>query len=121
DYTAASQYWSDYLADYDQQTVIPQKKSSGRSDVYIADNLVFELGEALTAKMHRVAKQHQLTLNTLMQAAWGIILQKYNNTGDAVFGGVVSGRPAEIPGIESMIGLFINTIPIRVVCEADDR
>jgi len=121
DYTAASQYWSDYLSDYDQQTVLPQKKSSGRSDVYIADNLVFELGEALTAKMHRVAKQHQLTLNTLMQAAWGIILQKYNNTGDAVFGGVVSGRPAEIPGIESMIGLFINTIPIRVVCEADDR
>ncbi|WP_139070811.1 condensation domain-containing protein, partial [Paenibacillus sp. KS1] len=121
DYTAASQYWSDYLSDYDQQTVLPQKKSSGRSDVYISDNLVFELGEALTAKMHRVAKQHQLTLNTLMQAAWGIILQKYNNTGDAVFGGVVSGRPAEIPGIESMIGLFINTIPIRVVCEADDR
>ncbi|WP_241752459.1 non-ribosomal peptide synthetase, partial [Paenibacillus alvei] len=121
DYNAASAYWIDYLAGYEQQTVLPQKKSSGRSDVYTAENLVFSLGDALTAKMNRVAKQHQVTLNTLMQTVWGIMLQKYNGTGDAVFGGVVSGRPAEIPGIELMIGLFINTIPIRVACEEHNR
>ncbi|NLD46803.1 MAG: amino acid adenylation domain-containing protein, partial [Clostridiaceae bacterium] len=56
----------------------------------------------------------QVTLNTVFQCLWGILLQKYNNTDDVVFGTVVSGRPSSIPGIESMVGLFINTVPVRV-------
>nr|WP_083858705.1 non-ribosomal peptide synthetase [Paenibacillus sp. OSY-SE] len=116
---AASAYWANYLAGYDQQTVLPQAKGQGRSDEYAAERILCELGKALTGRMSHVAKQHQVTLNTLMQAAWAILLQKYNGTDDVVFGGVVSGRPAEIPGIEAMIGLFINTIPVRVTCEAE--
>ncbi|WP_211234359.1 non-ribosomal peptide synthase/polyketide synthase, partial [Paenibacillus taiwanensis] len=119
DNDAASKYWSDYLAGYDQQTLLPQGKLQGRSDGYMAEHIVFELGESLSSNMSRVAKKHQVTLNTLLQAAWGIILQKYNGTDDVVFGGVVSGRPAEVAGIESMIGLFINTIPIRVTCDVE--
>ncbi|MEI2393179.1 condensation domain-containing protein, partial [Priestia megaterium] len=57
--------------------------------------------------------------NTAIQTIWGILLQKYNNSKDVVFGTVVSGRPEEIPGIENMIGLFINTIPVRV-CSGKD-
>ncbi|ASZ61283.1 hypothetical protein CLD04_08935 [Bacillus subtilis] len=53
-------------------------------------------------------------MNTVMQAIWGVLLQKYNNSNDVVFGSVVSGRPEGIPGIENMIGMFINTIPVRV-------
>ncbi|MCY8819129.1 condensation domain-containing protein, partial [Bacillus atrophaeus] len=58
-------------------------------------------------------------LNTLIQTLWGILLQKYSGTGDVVFGSVVSGRPADIPGVEQMIGLFINTIPVRIRCDED--
>ncbi|MDP1513505.1 condensation domain-containing protein, partial [Paenibacillus ottowii] len=59
----------------------------------------------------------QVTINTLIQTVWGVLLQKYNNSSDVVFGSVVSGRPGDIPGVEYMIGLFINTIPVRVQSE----
>lgn len=58
-----------------------------------------------------------MTVNTLIQTVWGVLLQKYNNSSDVVFGSVVSGRPGDIPGVEHMIGLFINTIPVRVQSE----
>ncbi|MCM3340480.1 non-ribosomal peptide synthase/polyketide synthase [Paenibacillus sp. MER TA 81-3] len=119
DEEAAAGYWSEYLAGYDQQTVLPQGKTQGRDEAYVLEHVVCELGKTLTGRMSQLAKQHSVTLNTLLQAAWGIILQKYNGTDDVVFGGVVSGRPAAIPGIETMIGLFINTIPVRVACAAE--
>ncbi|GDY58183.1 hypothetical protein SVIO_088060 [Streptomyces violaceusniger] len=55
-----------------------------------------------------------LTLNTLVQAGWGILLGRLTGRDDVVFGTTVSGRPAEIPGVESMVGLFINTVPLRL-------
>ncbi|WP_211234360.1 non-ribosomal peptide synthase/polyketide synthase, partial [Paenibacillus taiwanensis] len=115
----AAQYWDNYLAGYDQQTIVPRGSTTDRSGVpYVLAHATANLSVELSARMQRVAKQHQVTLNTLVQAAWGVLLQKYNGTEDVVFGSVVSGRPAEIAGIESMIGLFINTIPVRVCCEA---
>ncbi|MFB6367712.1 amino acid adenylation domain-containing protein, partial [Paenibacillus elgii] len=115
---AAARYWSEYLSGYEGQTALPLRKTDLPNGGYVPDHVVCELGKSLTERMDRVAKQHQVTMNTLLQAAWGVMLQKYNGTGDVVFGSVVSGRPAEIPGIEEMIGLFINTIPVRVACEA---
>ena len=54
----------------------------------------------------------RVTINTFFQAVWGILLQNYNATDDVVFGSVVSVRPPVIPGIESMVGLFVNTVPM---------
>ncbi|WP_142332382.1 condensation domain-containing protein, partial [Bacillus cereus] len=50
----------------------------------------------------------------------GVLLQRYNNSTDVVFGSVVSGRPSEIVGVQNIIGLFINTIPVRIRCEAEE-
>ncbi|PUA36864.1 non-ribosomal peptide synthetase, partial [Paenibacillus elgii] len=119
DMEAAARYWTGFLAGYDSQTTLPQGKLHNKDGEYTEANILRSLGKSLTERMSRIAKQHQVTVNTLMQAAWGIILQKYNGTDDAVFGSVVSGRSAEIAGIEEMIGLFINTIPVRVSCEAE--
>nr|ACA97576.1 PmxA [Paenibacillus polymyxa] len=116
---AASGYWTAFLADYEGQTVLPGQKEPAPSGIFTADHVTAELGKDLSERMDRVAKQRLVTVNTLLQAAWGVMLQKYNGTNDAVFGSVVAGRPAEIPGIESMIGLFINTVPVRVTSEAD--
>ncbi|WP_260989988.1 amino acid adenylation domain-containing protein [Paenibacillus xylanexedens] len=58
-------------------------------------------------------------MNSMMQTAWGLLLCRYNNTDDAVFGAVVSGRPAEIDAVENMVGLFINTLPVRLSMNAD--
>jgi thioesterase domain-containing protein/acyl carrier protein len=60
------------------------------------------------------ARRHQLTLNILIQGAWGLLLSRYSGRRDVVFGCTVSGRPAELPGIESMTGMFINNLPLRV-------
>ncbi|QYK69501.1 D-alanine--D-alanyl carrier protein ligase [Paenibacillus sp. S02] len=116
---AASGYWTAYLSGYEGQTVLPGQKETASNGRFTADHVTAELGKDLSERMDRVAKQRLVTVNTLLQAAWGVMLQKYNGTNDAVFGSVVAGRPAEIPGIESMIGLFINTVPVRVTSEAD--
>ncbi|WP_420540600.1 non-ribosomal peptide synthase/polyketide synthase [Paenibacillus dendritiformis] len=120
DAAKASRYWSEYLAGYDQQTKLPQEKTQLKQGAFEAAEFDVELSKELTGQIKRVARQQQVTLNTFMQTVWGLVLQVYNNSEDVVFGSVVSGRPAEIPGIESMIGLFINTIPVRIQAKAEE-
>ncbi|MFI8007292.1 amino acid adenylation domain-containing protein [Streptomyces sp. NPDC086010] len=76
--------------------------------------LVLELDAATTQRLRDTARAHRLTLNTLIQGAWGVLLAHLTGRPDVVFGTTVSGRPPEVPGVESMIGLFINTVPVRV-------
>ncbi|VVP79795.1 D-alanine--poly(phosphoribitol) ligase subunit 1 [Pseudomonas fluorescens] len=63
-------------------------------------------------RLNAAARQHKVTLNTLMQAAWLLLLQRYTRQDTVVFGATVSGRPVELAGIEKQIGLFINTLPV---------
>jgi amino acid adenylation domain-containing protein/non-ribosomal peptide synthase protein (TIGR01720 family) len=72
------------------------------------------LSAASTEKLGAFARQHGLTLNTLVQGAWALLLGHHAGTRDVVFGTTVSGRPAELSGVEAMVGLFINTLPLRV-------
>jgi amino acid adenylation domain-containing protein len=78
-----------------------------------------KLPEPLTARLQQLAQQHRLTLNTIVQGAWAILLSRYSGERDVLFGTTVSGRPADLPGVESMIGMFINTLPVRVQVEPD--
>ncbi|MGN4561912.1 amino acid adenylation domain-containing protein [Bacillus cereus group sp. MYBK5-2] len=116
----ASKYWNDYLTGYEGQTELPKTTSSVRDVKYILKHLTFDLDKELTERLKQVASENQVTINILMQTVWGMLLQKYNSSQDVVFGSVVSGRPADIPGIENMIGLFINTIPVRIHCDAKE-
>ncbi|MEA2692206.1 MAG: hypothetical protein QOJ16_1593, partial [Acidobacteriota bacterium] len=72
------------------------------------------LPAGVLARLLRFARQHQLTLSAVAQSLWGLLLARSSGEEDVVFGAVVSGRPAELPGVETMIGLFINTLPVRV-------
>ena len=74
-----------------------------------------------TAALKSAAKQSRLTLNTIVQGAWALLLSHYGAVRDVVFGVNVSGRPASLPGVESMIGIFINTLPLRVSVDAESR
>ncbi|HEV7668968.1 MAG TPA: amino acid adenylation domain-containing protein, partial [Thermoanaerobaculia bacterium] len=69
--------------------------------------------------LQEFSRRNQLTLNTLTQAAWGLLLARYSGESDVVFGAVTSGRPAALPGVERMVGMFLNTLPVRV--RNDDR
>src|SRR4029078_7905958 len=72
------------------------------------------LGTARSADIHRTARELALTLNTVMQTVWGILLGRLSGRDDVVFGVTVAGRPAELAGVEQMVGLFINTLPLRM-------
>ncbi|WP_081481590.1 non-ribosomal peptide synthetase [Paenibacillus elgii] len=116
----ASDYWKLYLEGYEQQLLLPKSRAHDKAAAYLPEKLSFNLGAELTRRIHKVTRKHQVTSNTLMQTVWGILLQKYNGYKDVVFGSVVSGRPSELSGIENMIGLFINTVPVRIRCEGED-
>ncbi|MDX3071016.1 non-ribosomal peptide synthase/polyketide synthase [Streptomyces sp. MI02-7b] len=73
-----------------------------------------EADERLTEALGTLARRRGLTVNTLVQAAWAIVLSRLTGRDDVVFGATVAGRPPELDGVESMIGLFINTVPVRV-------
>ncbi|HEX9981849.1 MAG TPA: amino acid adenylation domain-containing protein, partial [Thermoanaerobaculia bacterium] len=74
----------------------------------------FMLGTAETQRLEAFARTHHTTVNTLMQLAWGTLLHRYSGESQVVFGAITSGRPAEVRGIEEMIGLFINTVPVKI-------
>ncbi|NHU49726.1 condensation domain-containing protein, partial [Rhodococcus sp. A14] len=75
---------------------------------------VVTLTTAQTDALRTVARTHDLTLHTIVDTAWALVLATHTGTTDITFGTTVSGRPPHIPGIETMIGLFINTIPVRI-------
>ena len=83
------------------------------------DNRKTRLSKEKTASLQSFARRHQLTLNTLAQAAWAIVLSRYSGEPDVVFGGVVSGRPADLEGVEAMAGVLVNTLPVRVQVPRD--
>ena len=69
---------------------------------------------AETVDLEKLAQNNHVTLNIILQAAWGYLLSRYTNEQTVVFGTTVSGRPANLSKVEQMIGLFINTIPVRI-------
>src|SRR5262249_41819527 len=89
-----------------------QHASSGAAWTHKEQQLC--LSVALTTSLRQLAGRLHLTLNTIVQGAWALLLSRYSGASDVVFGVTVSGRPPELPGIEQMIGLFINTLPLRV-------
>ena len=111
---AAASYWEEYLEGYEQLASLPKQKSVPLDGDYRQEESSFAISGALREKLEDIAKNNNVTLNTIIQTVWGIILQRYNNADDIVFGAVVSGRPYDITGIEKMVGLFINTIPVRI-------
>jgi amino acid adenylation domain-containing protein/non-ribosomal peptide synthase protein (TIGR01720 family) len=111
-------YWNDYLAGYDTVSPLPHTKVR-EEGAFLDRELKFTLDATLRQSMKALCEELGITENTFIQTIWGILLGRYNNTADVVFGTVVSGRPPEIEGVEQMIGLFINTIPVRIRVDAE--
>ena len=112
DRAAAIAAWREALAGLEEPTRVAPHDPA-RAPV-APEQITLSLSEALTAALTRQARAQGLTLNTLLQAAWAILLGRLTGRDDVVFGVTVAGRPPEIAGIESMVGLFINTLPLRV-------
>jgi len=111
----AERFWRNYLRGFDTPTIfgIKQRKSSDTAVTQTQTCRVECPGE-LSRALEDFARVYRLTSAVVLYCAWGILLQKYNNSNDVIFGTTVSGRRAAVPGIEDMVGLFINTVPLRV-------
>ncbi|EJV73224.1 non-ribosomal peptide synthetase, partial [Bacillus cereus] len=106
------EYWKEYFKDYNEEITFPSTKIGSYG--YIGKELEVELDDDISRKLQNISKAHGITLSTLCQTAWAILLQKYSNVNDIVFGTVVSGRPSEIEEVDKIVGMFINTIPVRI-------
>ncbi|WP_232213012.1 condensation domain-containing protein, partial [Saccharomonospora saliphila] len=103
--------WRAELSGLDEPTVLwPDLPPATERPAQVVTTLPGEL----TTRLTTTAREVGVTLNTLVQGCWGLLLSRLTGTGDVVFGTTVSGRPPELPGVESMVGLFVNTLPVRV-------
>jgi amino acid adenylation domain-containing protein len=116
DVARAESFWRRTLDGFSAPNPVPFDGSGAGGEIsgWAAREEKMTLDAGTAQGLQELARRHQVTLNTVLQGAWGLLLGRYAGTGDVVFGGVVSGRPPEIPGIEAMVGLFINGLPIRV-------
>ncbi|WP_256725680.1 non-ribosomal peptide synthetase [Streptomyces sp. IMTB 2501] len=113
DRDATEAAWREALADLKEPTlVVPGTEAAAVPD--LPQRVVTELPEELTAQLTATAGAHGVTLNTLVQGAWALLLSTLTGRDDVVFGATVSVRPPELPDVEDMVGLLINTVPVRV-------
>ncbi|MGW4767378.1 amino acid adenylation domain-containing protein, partial [Nocardia sp. NPDC004278] len=113
DQDAAETAWTRALDGISQPTLLAPADRARRNTTAPREVQV-QLSESHTAALVTAAQQQETTLNTVVQAAWALVLANATAREDVVFGTTVSGRPAHISGIESMVGLFVNTVPVRV-------
>ncbi|MFF9089437.1 amino acid adenylation domain-containing protein [Streptomyces sp. NPDC014991] len=109
---AARAAWREALAGLDGPTLLVDA-GPDRTPV-LPESLRLDLPRELTESLTTWARAHGLTLNTVLQGCWALLLGRLTGRQDVVFGAVTSGRPAEVPGVESMIGMFLTTVPVRV-------
>ena len=111
----AEDFWRRTLRGFTAPTAIGSDRagdgSPGRREDY--EEVEARLGTDLTAALQAFVRQHQLTLNTAAQGAWALLLSRASGKRDVVYGTTVSSRPAALAEVESMIGLFINALPVR--------
>jgi amino acid adenylation domain-containing protein/non-ribosomal peptide synthase protein (TIGR01720 family) len=119
DLARAERFWRETLAGFSAPTPLGIERGPGPRSGYATERA--RVPEAVTAKLQALARRESLTLGTVVQGAWALLLSRYGGEDDVAFGAVVSGRPAELEGVEDTVGLFINTLPVRVRTRPDER
>jgi len=124
DITRAETFWREKLKGFTRPTPLPLGRLPEQTERTTAQEVGHgksraQLSPEVTSALKSLAQQYHLTLNTLVQGAWALLLNRYSGEEDIVFGITVSGRPAELAEPESMIGMFINTLPVRIPVSPD--
>ena len=109
----AEQFWRKTLQGVTQTTPLTNLYGCNQQSPEYQDREI-TLSPATTTALHAFVKQHQLTLNTVMQGVWAILLSFYSSQQEVIYGCTVSGRPPELRGVESMAGMLLNTLPVKV-------
>jgi amino acid adenylation domain-containing protein len=121
DLTAAEGFWRKTLEGFSAPTPVGVDTTAGPPSKQVSGHgrQQAELSESSTQALASFAREHLLTTNTIVQAAWASLLSRYSGEVDVLFGSTVSGRPSDLAGVDSMVGLFINAVPVRVRARRD--
>jgi amino acid adenylation domain-containing protein len=118
DFSKAENFWRSTLNGFSAPTALTVDRTrpvkSDETEDYWYGQQKIRFSRDLTAKLQFLAQQHQLTFNTLVQGAWALLLNRYSGEEDVVFGATRACRRSSVEGADSMIGLLINTLPLRV-------
>lgn len=125
DRASSRDWWRGTLGGFDRPSylpsdrAIPLDRAPGGGGQRVGDRYRW-LGPDDNTRLRQLAQSQQLTVNTFAQAAWALVLRRYGGVRDVLFGVTVAGRPAELPQMQRAVGLFINTVPLRVTIPEDD-
>ncbi len=115
DVGAAQEYWRRQMRPQPEPISLPidSGREGGDRERETADEYHLTLHQDLSTRLTELARRTRVTLNTLVQAAWALLLSRYTGRRDVIYGVTVSGRPPELAGVDSIVGLLINTVPAR--------
>jgi len=115
DQEQAERHWRRVLGQVTEPTPLPYDRAPAGSHSAVSSHWVSgELDEVATGRLQEFARQHRLTVNTVVQGAWALLLSRHSGQDEVCFGATVSGRPAELAGVDDITGIFINTLPVAV-------
>jgi amino acid adenylation domain-containing protein len=118
DHAAAEVYWRRLLAGFTEPTPLGDRPRDDAAHPHHGERTL-ELDAGESRALSAFAARHRLTLNTVFQGVWALHLAQRSAADDVVFGNVVAGRPADLPGVESIVGIFLNTVPVRASVSGD--
>ncbi|MCH5586165.1 amino acid adenylation domain-containing protein [Shimazuella sp. AN120528] len=117
DQKEAKAFWQEMLKGYDTPLSLRFDRNETKEQGY--QYITKMLSQEMTSHIQEMGKRHGLTISTILQAAWGLLLGRTHYTEDVLFGATSSGRPTDLAGSENMVGLFINTAPVRVTLTSE--
>lgn len=123
DASAARDYWTAQLATFEERTALPLIGEASGADRRVEDLQAHAVlaSPALRQGLDAFVRRERVTLNCAMQAAWALLLSRYTGASEVSFGVTVSGRPPQLPGVEAIVGPFINSLPLRVSIDPAQR
>ncbi|HEV2150064.1 MAG TPA: amino acid adenylation domain-containing protein [Longimicrobiaceae bacterium] len=121
DQDAAERYWRQVLGGFTAPTPLGLDRAAPAGEAVRQAHWRAALSAGLTERLEQAARRGRVTLSTVLLGAWGFLLSRYGGEEEVVCGNTVSGRPAQLDGVEEMVGLFINTLPVRMRVPGDAR
>jgi thioesterase domain-containing protein/acyl carrier protein len=118
----AEAFWQSEFAGYHNTLPLSTLRSfdsNNSTPKYIIKNASFP--SSLSEKIHRFTRKEYLTMSTVLQCAWGLLMNHLNDRKESIIGVTVSGRPADLIGVEQIVGTFINNLPVRIVAEGSEK
>src|SRR4029077_7672465 len=110
----SKKFWSEIFSGFLEPTALQRETpdSSKNAERFASHRIV--LARETSEELQATARRLQLTVNSLVQGTWALVLSRQNKSADVVFGSAFSGRPTDLDGAESIVGPFVNTVPLRV-------